>query len=401
MRCQLKVALIILTALICPAVSFATVSVSISPSTVEVQPGGQAQFNAVVSGANSVVVWSLTGVSCSGVACGQISNTGLYQSPTTAPNPNVITVTATVLSDLSVTASAAAIVGSSSDVKVAVSPTEATVLVGQQQQFVSFVSGTTITGVTWHLSGGSCAGSGCGTISAAGVYTAPATLPTPAQVTVTATSIADPSKSGSGVVTVALPVAVNVSPTSVTLNTGMQKQFTATSCEYHEQRCDMESCRQRLQRAKLRNDHKYRFLYRTIISAKPSPGHCVGNLGGRSHQDQHSDGYDHSASSCLRCADDSADSHRRPSAIHCDGHEYDEQRHQLECFRERVQRIGLRNCHFRRVLHCPGHGSYTRPGLCDSNIGSGSHEIQHGLGDDHSAGGDIHFTYDCPGGYRN
>ncbi len=228
MRCQLKVALIILTALICPAVSFATVSVSISPSTVEVQPGGQAQFNAVVSGANSVVVWSLTGVNCSGVACGQISNTGLYQSPTTAPNPNVITVTATVLSDLSVTASAAAIVGSSSDVKVAVSPTAATVLVGQQQQFVSFVSGTTITGVTWHLSGGSCAGSGCGTISAAGVYTAPATLPTPAQVTVTATSIADPSKSGSGVVTVALPVAVNVSPTSVTLNTGMQKQFTAT-----------------------------------------------------------------------------------------------------------------------------------------------------------------------------
>lgn len=107
MRCQLKVALVILTALICPAVSFATVSVSISPSTVQVQPGGQAQFNAVVSGTNSVVVWSLTGVNCSGVACGQISSTGLYLAPTTAPNPNVVTVTATVLSDLSVAASAA------------------------------------------------------------------------------------------------------------------------------------------------------------------------------------------------------------------------------------------------------------------------------------------------------
>ena len=228
MRCQLKVALVILTALICPAVSFATVSVSISPSTVQVQPGGQAQFNAVVSGTNSVVVWSLTGVNCSGVACGQISSTGLYLAPTTAPNPNVVTVTATVLSDLSVAASAAAIVGTSSDVKVTASPTAATVLVGQQQQFVSFVSGTTITGVTWHLSGASCAGSGCGTISAAGVYTAPATLPNPAQVTITATSIADPSKSGSSVVTVALPVAINISPASGTLNTGMQKQFTAT-----------------------------------------------------------------------------------------------------------------------------------------------------------------------------
>ena len=228
MRCQLKVALVILTALICPAVSFATVSVSISPSTAQIQPGGQAQFNAVVNGANSVVVWSLTGVSCSGVACGQISSTGLYLAPTTAPSPNVVTVTATVLSDLSVTASAAAIVGSSSDVKVTASPSAATVLVGQQQQFVSFVSGTTITGVTWHLSGASCAGSGCGTISAAGIYTAPATLPTPAQVMVTATSIADPSKSSSSVVTVALPVAISISPASGTLNTGMQKQFTTT-----------------------------------------------------------------------------------------------------------------------------------------------------------------------------
>jgi len=228
MRYQVKVALVILAALICPAVALATVSVSISPSTVQVQPGGQAQFNAVVSGTtNSVVVWSLTGVNCSGVACGQISNTGIYRAPATAPSPNVVTVTATVLADLSVTASAAAIVGSSSDVKVTVSPTTGSVLVGQQQQFVSFVSGTTITGVNWSLSGASCASSGCGTISATGIYTAPATLPSPAQVTVTATSIADPSKSGTAVVTVALPVTINISPISATLNTGMQKQFTA------------------------------------------------------------------------------------------------------------------------------------------------------------------------------
>ena len=66
---------------------------------------------------------------------------GAISGATTAPNPNVVTVTATVLSDLSVTASAAAIIGSSSDVKVTVSPTAATVLVGQQQQFVSSLAG--------------------------------------------------------------------------------------------------------------------------------------------------------------------------------------------------------------------------------------------------------------------
>ncbi|MBV8673798.1 MAG: hypothetical protein JOZ33_10220, partial [Acidobacteriaceae bacterium] len=219
----------VFAALIFPAIAFATVSVSISPTTVHVQPGGQAQFNAVVSGTtNSVVIWSLSGVNCSGIACGQITNTGLYLAPATAPSPDVVTVTATSLFDLSASASAAVIVGSSSDVKVTVSPSTATVLVGQQQTFVSFVSGTTITGVKWSLSGASCGGSGCGTISQSGVYTAPATLPTPAQVNVIATSIADPSKSGSAVVTVALPVSVSISPTSATVNAGLQKQFTAT-----------------------------------------------------------------------------------------------------------------------------------------------------------------------------
>jgi len=229
MRCQLKVALVIVVALLCPAAAFANVSVSISPSTVQVQPGGQAQFNAVVSGTtNSVVIWSLTGVNCSGIACGQITSTGLYLAPATPPSPNVVTVTATALADLSATANAAAIVGSASDVKVSVSPATASVLVGQQEKFVAFVSGTTITGVTWSLSGASCGGSGCGTITSSGVYTAPATLPSSAQVTVTATSIADPSKSGSALVTVALPVSVSISPTAATLNTGTQRQFTAS-----------------------------------------------------------------------------------------------------------------------------------------------------------------------------
>src|SRR5580704_12249982 len=172
MKYILRAAWLLLAALTCSTTVLASVSVSISPTTVQVQPGGQTQFNAVVNGtSNSVVIWSLTGTNCSGIACGQITNGGLYLAPAVAPNSNVVTVTATSLADLSASASAAVIVGSSSDITVKVSPAATTVLLGQQQRFTAFVSGTTITSVTWRLTGAACGGSACGSLSSDGVYT--------------------------------------------------------------------------------------------------------------------------------------------------------------------------------------------------------------------------------------
>jgi Fe-S cluster assembly iron-binding protein IscA len=229
MRDILKVACAILLAWVCPALALASASVSVSPTTVQVLPGGQAQFAATVSGgSSSVVIWSLTGTNCSGIACGQITNGGLYLAPAVAPKPNVVTVTATSLADLSASASAAVIVGTSSDVKVTVSPASPSILTGQQQKFVAFVSGTTITGVTWRLTGSACANSDCGTITSSGIYTAPATLAQAIDVTVEALSVADPTRSGSAVITVTPPVAVTVSPASASVVAGKQQQFTAT-----------------------------------------------------------------------------------------------------------------------------------------------------------------------------
>jgi Fe-S cluster assembly iron-binding protein IscA len=229
MKSILKTAWLFLTAFVCSATALASVSVSISPTTVKVQPGGQTQFSAVVNGSpNSVVIWSLAGINCTGIACGQITDNGLYTAPSVAPNSNVVTVTATSLAELSASASAAVIIGSSSDITVTVSPMQAKVLVGQQQIFAAYVSGTTITNVTWSLSGPSCNNSACGSVTQNGVYTAPASLPAPAQVTVLATSVADPTKSGSAAITVALPVSVSVSPTAAQVAAGTQEQFTAT-----------------------------------------------------------------------------------------------------------------------------------------------------------------------------
>src|SRR5208337_3674117 len=49
-------------------------SVTVSPSTAQVQVGGQQQFTAIVTGTNNkTVVWSVTGSGCVGSACGTIT----------------------------------------------------------------------------------------------------------------------------------------------------------------------------------------------------------------------------------------------------------------------------------------------------------------------------------------
>ena len=104
-------------------------------------------------------------------------------------------------------------------VTVSISPTSASMPTGGTQQFTATVSGTTNTAVTWTASGGS--------ISSAGLYTAPSTAGT---YTVNATSVADTTKSAAAAVTVTAPppVTVSISPTSSSLQAGQSQQFTAT-----------------------------------------------------------------------------------------------------------------------------------------------------------------------------
>ncbi len=74
---------------------------------------------------------------------------------------------------------------------------------GAQQQFQATVKGSSNLGVAWTVSGAGCMGSACGTVTSAGLYTAPPTVPNPAVVKVTATAQADLSQSASAAVTVA------------------------------------------------------------------------------------------------------------------------------------------------------------------------------------------------------
>jgi len=206
-----------------------TVAVTVSPTSIHVAQGAKQQFSAVVSGTgNQVVVWNLSGTGCSGTACGQISGSGLYTAPATIPNPNVVNVTATSVAYPTKSGTATVYVGPGSPVVVTVSPSSANVIVGQTQQFTAQVTGTSNTTVTWSVSGIGCTGQTCGTVSQSGLYTAPATAPTPSSVSVTATSQADPTRSASSIVNIVPNVVITVSPTAAQVTTGQQAQFTAT-----------------------------------------------------------------------------------------------------------------------------------------------------------------------------
>jgi len=97
-----------------------------------------------------------------------------------------------------------------------ISPTSVSLKLGATQQFTS--AGAT----NWSAT--------AGTVSAAGLYTAPATMPSSASVTVTATG---PNGSASAKVTLqgsgdTNPPAQTISPTSVSLKLGATQQFTSS-----------------------------------------------------------------------------------------------------------------------------------------------------------------------------
>ena len=82
-------------------------------------------------------------------------------------------------------------------ISVSVSPASATVAPNGSALFTATVTGTTNTGVTWSASNSQGSNPATvGSISSAGVYTAPATPPNPSTVNITATSVSDTSKSG-------------------------------------------------------------------------------------------------------------------------------------------------------------------------------------------------------------
>lgn len=175
-------------------------TITVSPAIASVALGGNQQFTADVQGvANTAVTWSVNGKTAGDTTFGTISATGLYTAPSTLPSPSAITITATSQADWRQQASAKVNLAS---VSVVVQPSSASVYTNGQQQFTATVSGTTNTQVNWSVNTIAGGNSTYGTINTSGLYTAPASVPSPATFTVVATSQVDTSKSGSATVTI-------------------------------------------------------------------------------------------------------------------------------------------------------------------------------------------------------
>jgi hypothetical protein len=191
------------------------VVVTVSPRTTSVVAGGTVGFTATVANASNVAVtWSVPTA-----GCGTITAGGQYTAPGTA---RVCTVVATSVADPSRSDTATVTVTAPPPpVVVTITPSPAAVDACRSLTFTATVTGTANTGVTWSVQE-----AGGGTITAAGVYTAPANAAT---YHVVATSVAARASTTVAAVTVSdRIVSVAVSPQTVQVPPGGTAQFTAT-----------------------------------------------------------------------------------------------------------------------------------------------------------------------------
>jgi O-glycosyl hydrolase len=193
------------------------VTLTLSPATVNLDPGKNQTFTVVPSsGPVPTVVWTIAETGNSGI----ITTGGVYTAPDdTGGTYHVVATTPTG----ELTAQAAVYVGSPGAVEILLSPTEITVAAGQTQAFNATVLKTADTAVSWTVQE-----AGGGTIDASGLYTAPQAAGT---YHVVATAHADTTKSAIGTVTVTPPpvqVAVSINPTTASLLTNATASFSAS-----------------------------------------------------------------------------------------------------------------------------------------------------------------------------
>jgi hypothetical protein len=116
------------------------------------------------------------------------------------------------------------------DISVTVTPSSATVFLGNQVTFVATVKNNSDSSVLWSVNDAPGGAASVGTISAVGVYTAPVDLPVPANLVVMATSHANSKKSGSATILIQSDVVVTlpgVPSGGVGVELGAVRTFTA------------------------------------------------------------------------------------------------------------------------------------------------------------------------------
>ncbi len=195
------------------------VSVTISPATGSLEIGDTLQFTSEVNRGDYTVTWYVNDVQGGNAAVGTITGAGLYKAPASVPNPATVTVKGIPQADTTKSDTSQITIYP----KIAISPTAAIVPGGRTQQF------TANKPASWFVNDVAGGNATVGTISAGGLYTAPASVPSPARVTIKAAWQANSAKTATATVTITAASSVSISPTIVTVAAGATQQFTANT----------------------------------------------------------------------------------------------------------------------------------------------------------------------------
>ncbi len=182
------------------------VRLRVSPASATVTTSASLQLTAEISGTNNrKVVWSVNGVEGGSAAAGTVSIAGLYTAPATVPTNPTVSVTATSLANRAISASSSVTIQNPAPpISVSVAPASVSLLLNATQQFAATVAGSADQTVVWKVNNVTGGSTQTGTISASGLYTAPAALPA-GTITVSATSVVNNTSSGTATVTLTSP----------------------------------------------------------------------------------------------------------------------------------------------------------------------------------------------------
>ncbi len=179
------------------------VSVSVTPATITVNVNAKTALNATVTNtADQTVTWDVNGTVGGNGTVGFIDSiSGVYTAPASVPSPATVRIHAASHAVPAAIGSASVTITNPivNPIAVKITPASAFLNLGGALQFSATVTNTTNTSVTWKVTSASRGNPAPGTITAQGLYQAPAT---PIAVTITATSVADPTKSASASVSV-------------------------------------------------------------------------------------------------------------------------------------------------------------------------------------------------------
>jgi YVTN family beta-propeller protein len=220
-----------------------TVAVTITPTTATVKLQATQQFTATVTGNdNTSVTWSVNSVTGGNATVGTITTQGLYTAPANALNASSVSVTATSVADTSKSASATVTI--SSGATVTVYPTAGVTLSpGETFQFTDTVTNVIdtsnqSTAVYWYVNGVQGGNATTGTITTAGLYSAPTQIGSSTTFVIKATLQADSTSSGqtnASVIPVGAPTLSAVNPSTVAQSSYFEdvylngSNFTSTS----------------------------------------------------------------------------------------------------------------------------------------------------------------------------